>query len=70
MSPSSTSSSSTLTFTNVDACDALGAMLDDVSVVDRGAPIATVVPTLDPRLLAALAAALAMAALVLLRRAR
>ncbi|HQU47602.1 MAG TPA: hypothetical protein PLM09_00505 [Casimicrobiaceae bacterium] len=65
-----TSSSSTLTFTNVDACDALGAMLDDVSVVDRGAPIATVVPTLDPRLLAALAAALAMAALVLLRRAR
>lgn len=65
-----TSGSSTLTFTNVDACDGLGAMLDDVSVVDRGAPIATVVPTLDPRVLAALAAALAMAALVLLRRAR
>lgn len=65
-----TGSSSTLTFTNVDDCDALGAMLDDVSVVDQGAPVATAVPTLDPRVLAALAAVLALAALVLLRRAR
>lgn len=61
-----TGGSSTLSFTNVDTCDGVGAMLDDVSVVDQG--VAATVPTLGPPALAALAAALAIASLVLLRR--
>ena len=59
---------STLTFTNTGTCDALGAMLDDVSVVDQGARIVIAVHAMDPRALAALAAALAIAGLILLRR--
>lgn len=55
---------STLDFSNVDTCDSVGAMLDDVSVVERPFGI----PTLDSLGLALLAAALGAAAFLALRR--
>jgi len=58
-----TSTSSTLAFRNIDACDGQGSMLDDVSLNE-----VEVIPTLDPRGLAVLGVALALAAFVVLRR--
>ena len=58
--------SSTLAIRNVDACDGLGSLLDDVSVVAVVPPVAT--PTLGSIGTALLSCGLALIALVLQRR--
>lgn len=60
------SGSSTLAIRNVDPCDGLGSMLDDVSVVEVAAPVS--VPALRPFGVALLAGSLMLFALVLVRR--
>jgi hypothetical protein len=58
------SGSSTLQIRNIDACDGVGALLDDVSVIDQGPRI----PALGPVGFALLGTGLAIAALFVLRR--
>lgn len=60
------SGSSTLQIRNVDTCDGLGSLLDDVSVVDAGPVAAT--PTLGSIGTALLTGGLMLLALLLLRR--
>jgi hypothetical protein len=59
--------SSTLEFTNIDACDGVGSMLDNVSVL---AQEIRVVPALAPAGTGVLIALLALSAAVVLRRLR
>lgn len=59
--------SSTLEFTNIDACDGVGSMLDNVSVL---AQEIRVIPALAPAGVGLLAALLALSAAVVLRRLR
>ncbi len=58
--------SSTLAIRNVDACDGVGSLLDDVSVVAVAPPVAT--PTLGPAGLALLTGSLILTALIRQRR--
>ena len=58
--------SSTLSIRNVDACDGLGSLLDDVSVVEAAPPVS--LPILGPLGLALIASGLMLLGLVALRR--
>lgn len=60
------SGSSTLAISNVDTCDGLGSLLDDVSVVETAAPVT--IPTLGSFGIITLAGGLMLFALVLFRR--
>jgi len=60
--------SSTLSIRNVDTCDGLGALLDDVSVVEAAPPAS--IPALGSFSIALLMVGFGLSALVLLRRRR
>jgi hypothetical protein len=60
------SGSSTLAIRNVDTCDGLGSMVDDVSVVEAAPPVS--VPTLSSYGVTLLAASFMLLAIILLRR--
>jgi Protein of unknown function (DUF642) len=60
------SGSSTLAIRNVDTCDGLGSMVDDVSVVEAAPPVS--VPTLSSYGVALLAASFMPLAIIFLRR--
>ena len=60
------SGSSTLAIRNVDVCDGLGSLLDDVSVVETAPPVS--VPTLGLLGIVLLAGSLMLLALILVRR--